>query len=54
MLYLLRSHGGGDVSVLKLGYASDYSRRLIQYQSSNPYVEEVGKRDNGFRIVKKK
>lgn len=44
MLYLLRSYGK-NLSILKVGYAKDYDNRYNQYESHNPYIEEVSKKD---------
>ena len=44
MLYLLRSYTK-DGSMLKAGYADNYKNRYLQYESHNPGIEEVSKRD---------
>ena len=47
MLYLLRSYTK-DGSMLKVGFAESYKNRLRQYQTSNPGIEEVSKKDGKF------
>lgn len=47
MLYVLRSYTKKE-SLLKIGYANDYDDRYLQYESHNPGIEEVGKREGSL------
>ena len=47
MLYLLRSYTK-DGSMLKAGYADNYKNRYLQYESHNPGIEEVGKKEGSL------
>ena len=44
MIYLIRSHGKGDSSLLKIGYTSSLKARNYSYIEHNPLLEILDKR----------
>lgn len=45
MIYLIRSYGKGDKSILKIGFTHDLLRRQEQYFYSNPFYEFISSRE---------
>lgn len=45
MIYLIRSHGKGDSSLLKIGYTSSLKERNYSYIEHNPLLEIIDTRE---------
>lgn len=45
MIYLIRSHGKGDSSLLKIGYTSSLKARNYSYIEHNPLLEIIDTRE---------
>ena len=45
MIYLIRSHGKGESSLLKIGYTDSLEARNYSYIEHNPLIEILGTRE---------
>lgn len=52
MIYLIRSHGLGKSSILKIGFTENYDKRMDQYFYNNPLFEVISVRE-GDEILEK-
>lgn len=50
MLYLVRTHGRGNKTSLKVGFTSDLSRRMSSYREQNPFFELISTRQGDERM----
>ena len=46
MLYMLKSFGPNNVYIYKIGYSSNFKKRLNQYIGHNPYIEVLQTRES--------